>query len=121
SLLNYIENGDIVLQGNIYVSDINPYLIALFNNIKYKPKLFSKRLNIIISEFKECSVDGEVNRCAENILEAKTSRESYYFWLRKTFNEMSQRKKISTEGSAIFLVLNKTCFRGLYREGPNGF
>ena len=51
------------------------------------------------------------------IEEAKTSKESYYYWLRNKYNTIES----SVERSALFIILNKTCFRGMYREGPNGF
>ena len=34
---------------------------------------------------------------------------------------MKQIEKNKFKGSAYFIFLNKTCFRGVYREGPNGF
>ena len=70
-----------------------------------------------MNEYNLC--DGnEVNRKPKNIDEAKTSKESNYYWLRKQYNTLD---KNDIKSSALFLILNKLCFRGVYREGPNGF
>jgi DNA adenine methylase len=37
------------------------------------------------------------------------------------YNAMSPFEQTSVYGSALFIFLNKTCFRGLFRTGPNGF
>ena len=54
-----------------------------------------------------------INRKPNNIEEAKTSKESYYYYLRSKFNTLD---KNSVEYSALFIFLNKTCYRGVYRE-----
>lgn len=59
------------------------------------------------------------NRDPLNEEEAIKSKESYYYWLRNTFNKLTDDS--SVEYSALFIFLNKSCFRGVYREGPNGF
>ena len=63
----------------------------------------------------------KINRKPTNIDDAKTSKETYYYWIRSRYNNLSQQDKNSFLGSAMFIFLNKTCFRGVYRMGPNGF
>ena len=47
--------------------------------------------------------------------------QSYYYWIRSEYNRLSVDEKKSLIGSAMFIFLNKTCFRGIFRVGPNGF
>jgi DNA adenine methylase len=72
----------------------------------------------IITEQMNAIQGNEVNRKAKTIQDALSSKESYYFWIRSKFNSIEDRS--SPQASAMFLFINKTCFRGVYREGPNG-
>ena len=45
--------------------------------------------------------------------------EEKYYKLRKEYNALEDKKTV--KASALFIVLNKTCFRGVFRIGPNGF
>jgi DNA adenine methylase len=49
----------------------------------------------------------------------KNDKELFYVY-RTRFNKFKQDEVYNVETSALFICLNKTCFRGLYREGPNG-
>jgi len=117
ALLFKIHNGHIKLSGKIYVYDLNEGLINLYNNIKNNKDELFKLIQKYIKEYDSIS-GSDVNRNPNNLEEAKTSKESYYYYLRKKFNKTD---KSSLDYSALFLVLNKLCFRGVYREGPNGF
>lgn len=97
ALLTQRRNGLIKIDGTIYASDLNENLIGLYKQIQ-------SNHNELISEVKK-------------LLEIPMS-ESYYYELRSRFN---QTPKGSIDASALFLYLNKACFRGVYREGPRGF
>ena len=122
-LLGFIENvkaGKINLTGKIYAYDYNETLINLYKNIQSKPDKIIKEIRKLINDFNNIETT-IVNRNAENIEEAKTSKESYYYWIRKQFNSLEKKKKNSPLGTAYFIFLNKTGYRGVYREGPNGY
>ena len=120
TLLTYVKNGIIKINGNIYAYDLNETLIYIYKNIQTHNKELYDKLQTIITDFNECS-NGKINRMPLNIEEAKISKENYYYWIRSEYNKLCLTDKKSIVGSAMFIFLNKTCFRGLFRVGPKGF
>lgn len=119
-LLSRIQSGAIRVSGRIYASDLNANLIGLYQHIQSRPTELITEVNHLVEEYRR--IQGtEVNRKPTTYQEAITSPESYYFWIRATFNNLSQEERMTPQASAMLLFMNKTCFRGLYREGPNGF
>jgi DNA adenine methylase len=116
ALLDNIEKGITKVEGDIYAYDFNANLIRLYNDIKTNPESVHKSLDKIDKEYDKIEImNGE--RKPKTKEEAMVSKESLYYWYRNYYNHLDP----STEKSAIFIFLNKTCFRGMYREGPNGF
>jgi DNA adenine methylase len=120
ALLSYKARGSITVSGKIYASDLNSNLIGLYKNIQANSTALIAELKKLSDEFATCK-GTVVNRKPTTIEEARTSPESYYFWIRSRFNALSKEDRISTAASAMLLFMNKTCFRGVYREGPHGF
>jgi DNA adenine methylase len=130
-VLEMKQKGLITIEKNIYAYDINEGLIHFYKNIQNKKdELYSciehyKRqyhfiqdMNIDVDE-----TDAKERRKRLKVLrnpqeKTTTSREAYYYWLRNKFNGLDKQ---SVEYSALFLILNKTGFRGLFRESSNGF
>lgn len=116
--LSQVNEGKRNLTGKIYASDLNPCLIAVYTHIQKNPEEFLQELRGLVSDFE--SIKGTVvNRKPKTLEEGKTSQESYYYWTRKQFN--ATQDATSMKKAAMMLFLNKTCFRGVYREGPRGF
>lgn len=92
----------------------------MYKNIQsYHNELYNQ-IHKFITEFNDCG-NGEINRNPKNIEEAKITKENYYYWIRNEYNKLSLTDKKSILGSAMFIFLNKTCFRGIFRVGPKGF
>ena len=120
AVLSLQKQGSVKINGNIYAYDLNKSLIDLFNHIKCNKNEFYEAITSVCNEYNsikllKCERD---ERKPESLEMALKSKESYYYWTRKLYNETPEG---SIQKSALFLFLNKTCFRGLYREGPNGF
>ena len=149
ALLSYRKANLIKVNGNVYAYDLNETLISLYKNIQSNHNKLYIELKKIIDEFnsigegddddeaEECGegegeegeeggegADAEVsllNRKPQNLDEAKALPENYYFWSRIKYNALSKTDKNGIIGSALFIFLNKTCFRGMFRVGPKGF
>ena len=106
-LLAEKQRGHIQISGSIYASDINPLLIGLYRNIQQNIEEFIHNIRCITKDYLASSDVKE--------------QEKYYYQARTRFNEICKEQYNSLEASALFLFLNKTCFRGVYREGPRGF
>ena len=117
ALLSLQKRGSFQIEGDVYAYDLNPYLINVYHQIQTQPKKFYKFLSEYWNTYGNLS-GTIINRKPQTLEEAKSSKESYYYWVRNYFNQMD---KLTPEGAALFVFLNKTCFRGLYREGPQGF
>ena len=123
ALLSYKKAGHIKITETINAYDINETLISLYKNIQSKHNELYTTLKTIIDEFNSCTDDEDsvLNRKPKNLEEALTKPENYYYWSRIKYNKLSGIEKNGILGTALFIFLNKTCFRGVYRVGPNGF
>lgn len=118
AVLSLQKQGKIVIKNKIYAYDINETLIHVYKHVQNNKDALFEHIERYINEYD--SLDGtDINRKPASIDEAKTSKESYYYWLRNKYNTIDD--KSSVERSALFMIINKLCFRGMYREGPKGY
>jgi len=118
AVLAYRRQRLLHISGSIYASDVNPRIIHLYQHIQGRVDELIVELNRLIADCPKEEV--AIHRAPKTVEEANTSPESYYYWIRRRLNETPANLANITD-SAMFLYLNKTCFRGVYREGPKGF
>jgi len=102
SLLTYVQEGLIKINGNIYAYDTNEPLIYLYKNIQTHPEELFIYVQEIIKDFNgcldnKCLDNKQINRKPKNISEAKESKENYYYWIRNEYNKMGWRKNTNCE------------------------
>jgi len=120
SVLFALLGSDIEVKNNIFAYDYNYPLICTYINLQKKPRSFYNAITVLIEQYN--NFPNTINEASQNkptVLEDVNCQESYYYYIRKKYNEYED--KSTPECSAMFVFLNKLCFRGLYREGPNGF
>jgi DNA adenine methylase len=110
--------GSIEVNGTIYASDLNLALISVYQNIQSRPQALIEELTRIITQYTDAKQGTVVNRDPVTMDDALSSEESYYYYIRKKYNSLPRE---TVTASAMFIFMNKTGFRGVYREGPNGF
>jgi len=119
-LLRRVNCGNINMSGEIYASDINEPLIYCYINIKQEPDLIYLELNILYDEYSKCITLKNAQKSKYiDYDDFLNSKENYYYYIRNRYNQLTDYTTIAA--SALFIFLNKTCFRGLHRVGPNGF
>jgi DNA adenine methylase len=113
AFLQRVRAGQIKMTGTAYASDKNAALIAMYINIQQRPDDVVKPLQGMAALYDALPVTAEGNMAC--------SKEQFYYRLREEYNQMSPKDKVSVLGTACFMFLNKTCFRGIHREGQGGF
>jgi len=117
AILSLQKHDKIIIKDKIYAYDININLINMYKNVQNNKDELYKILKSYYDKYD--SITGTIiNRKPKTIEEAQTSKESYYYWIRYKYNNID---KNTIECSALFILINKICFRGMYREGPNGY
>jgi DNA adenine methylase len=118
AVLNLQKQQKITIRNKIYAYDINETLIAVYKHIQTNKDELCQRIDSNTETYNNIQQNGETNTSPKTIDEAMHSKENYYYWLRSKYNQITTN---TIEQSALFILLNKMCFRGLYREGTNGY
>lgn len=110
-----------------HISDINYGLINTYNTIKNDIDGLINKLDEIIDYYSN-SDESKQSKKREKIDIPSSiddavdlGKNVVYYYYRDRYNKLINDTKYNTELAALFIFLNKTCFRGLYRESKNGF
>lgn len=101
AVLSLQKQNKIIIKDKIYAYDINNDLINVYKNIQNNKEELYNFINFYSKEYN--SINGSIiNRKPNSIEEAKTSKESYYYWIRNKYNYID---KNTVECSALFMFI----------------
>ena len=123
ALLTLRREDKIKINGKVYAYDFNEALINVYKNIQTNKDELFETLSQYIKTYDGIKLnEAPINRKPKDVEEALQKKENYYYWLRAEYNKKyKDTNKDAVDCSALFIFINKTCFRGMYREGPNGY
>jgi len=125
-VLRRVQSGEITITGKVHAYDLNPVLIEFYCTVRDRPEELVDALTrhaTVYSGLPVIQSDKKYDTSTTPLTpEECLSQQQYYYYIRNTYNESRNSPSSSpVELVAMFMFLNKTCFRGLYREGPRGF
>lgn len=111
----------IKIRGKIIANDINKNLINVYKTIQTDPHKLIEQLKKLCSAYNSIKEDKMSSKPKRGLSVSEEdclkSKEAFYYWIREKYNNSEP----NVESAAQFIFLNKTCFRGVYRESKNGF
>lgn len=105
----FIGGGAVVfglMPKNAWINDINKALINTYVTIRNMPEEFIKNVKILDNKMLAQSTND--------------FRKEYYYYLRDNYNDKLMKSEYDLELAALFVVINKHCFNGLYRVNGKG-
>ena len=119
AILTLQSNKKIKINGSINAYDLNERLINTFNQVKNNPKLLIILTKNLIHQYEKIKINSHKQKGAPKVNKDNytETREHFYYWICHKFNTTQYN---TTLNAAYFIFLNKTGFRGMFRENKNG-
>ena len=117
-LFAFLENNP-DFKNKVIAADLNPRLINFYKVVRNRVEEFLIEIRKLVEEYN--AIKAVAGADADG-----ASQESFYYTQRVRYNTEATIDDVgsgsgSVLSAALFLFLNKTCFRGLHRCGPRGF
>jgi len=125
AVLSLQKQNKITIKNKIYAYDLNKSLINCFKQVQKN----AEKVYYLVSALKQVfhsieqntllDEEGNIIKGSPNVDETNfmITREHYYYWIRHLFNTSS---KTTLKSASYFIFLNKTGFKGMYRETKSG-